>query len=148
MRKIAIWLVVGSCLFAAFAVAGNAQEKTAAAVKGLEAKWAEAMTSGNADQLEMILADKFVNTNSDGKVSDKKESITEMKSIKWSSAANDDIKVTVFGNTAIAVGVFNGKGTSSKGEAINIHERFTDTWMKMPSGKWQCIASHTSPIKS
>jgi hypothetical protein len=27
------------------------------------------------------------------------------------------------------------------------HERWTDTWVKMPNGSWQCVASHGSEIK-
>jgi len=31
--------------------------------------------------------------------------------------------------------------------APNARVRFTDTWPKMADGRWQCIASHDSPIK-
>jgi ketosteroid isomerase-like protein len=30
---------------------------------------------------------------------------------------------------------------------MDVHERFTDTWVKMPNGQWQCVASHGSPVK-
>jgi ketosteroid isomerase-like protein len=30
---------------------------------------------------------------------------------------------------------------------MDVHERFTDTWVKMPDGKWQCVATHSSAIK-
>ena len=26
-------------------------------------------------------------------------------------------------------------------------ERWTDTWVKMPGGKWQCVGSHSSTAK-
>jgi len=25
--------------------------------------------------------------------------------------------------------------------------RWTDTWVKMPNGKWQCVATQASPLK-
>jgi hypothetical protein len=30
---------------------------------------------------------------------------------------------------------------------MDVNERFTDTWVKMPGGKWQCVASQSSPVK-
>jgi hypothetical protein len=42
---------------------------------------------------------------------------------------------------------FKGKGTDEKGKPLDLNERWTDTWVKMPSGKWQCVASQASSIK-
>jgi len=56
-------------------------------------------------------------------------------------------KVTVFGDTAIATGGFMAKGTDASGKPMDIHERWTDTWVKMPSGKWECVATHGSAIQ-
>jgi ketosteroid isomerase-like protein len=56
------------------------------------------------------------------------------------------LKVTVFGDAAIATGDFKAKGTDASGKPL-ANERFTDTWVKMPNGKWQCVASHVSPAK-
>jgi len=30
---------------------------------------------------------------------------------------------------------------------VDIHERWTDTWLRMSTGKWQCIASQQTEIK-
>ena len=49
--------------------------------------------------------------------------------------------------TAIATGGFKGKGTDESGKPFETNERWTDTWVKMPDGKWQCVASHGSDIK-
>ncbi|PYU38910.1 MAG: hypothetical protein DMG54_28710 [Acidobacteria bacterium] len=59
----------------------------------------------------------------------------------------EDVKVTVFGDTAIATGGFSGKGTDASGKPLNARERWTDTWVKMPNGKWQCVTSHISSVK-
>jgi len=56
------------------------------------------------------------------------------------------LKVVVYGDTAIATGGFKAKGTDAAGKPMDIHERWTDTWVKMPSGKWQCVATHGSTI--
>jgi hypothetical protein len=38
-------------------------------------------------------------------------------------------------------------GIDKRGRVLDIHERWTDTWVKMPNGRWQCVASHASAIK-
>jgi ketosteroid isomerase-like protein len=85
-------------------------------------------------------------TGSDGKVRNKAQALTEAKGRKYSSVDYEDVKVTVFGDTAIATGGYKGKGTDGAGKAFDEHERWTDTWVKMPDGKWQCVASHDSAI--
>ena len=47
---------------------------------------------------------------------------------------------------AIATGGYKGKGTDS-GKPFDEHLRWTDTWVKMPNGKWQLVASHYSSVK-
>jgi ketosteroid isomerase-like protein len=77
----------------------------------------------------------------------KAEFLATQKTIKWSSAENSDLKVTVFGDAAIATGNEKLKGTDASSKPLDLNERWTDTWVKMASGKWQCIATHQSPIK-
>ena len=120
-------------------------QSTEKAVAALEDKWLQAQKTNNPDLLAPLLAEKFVNTSTEGKVSNKDETLETYKNVKWASAEIKDVKVTVFGDTAIATGTFLGKGTES-GKPIDIHERWTDTWLKMPSGQWQCVASQGSPI--
>jgi len=40
-----------------------------------------------------------------------------------------------------------GKGTDPSGKPMDVQERFTDTWVKMQNGQWQCVASHVSTLK-
>jgi ketosteroid isomerase-like protein len=136
--------LLANCAWAQKKTTGGGTEK---AVAALEQQWLESQKTNNADLLAPLLADKFVNTSNDGKVTDKKETVAMAKGTKWTSVEYDGLKVTVFGNTAIATGTFKGKGTDDKGKALDENERFTDTWVKMPSGKWQCVASETSAIK-
>jgi hypothetical protein len=129
--------------------------KTEKAIAALEDQWLQSQKTNNVDLLVPLLADKFIETSSDGKVSGKSETLADYKKTKWESAENADVKVTVFGypsgetelgNVAIATGAYDGKGIES-GKPFDVHERWTDTWVKMPSGQWQCVASQTSPIK-
>ena len=142
------------CLIALFTLGSAAwaeQKKDSAgtekAVAALEQRWLESQKTNNPDLVAPLLADDFVTTGSDGKVRNKAESLAAAKATKYDSVAYDDVKVTAFGNTAIATGGFRGKGTDDEGKPMDSHERFTDTWVKMPNGKWQCVASHTSAVK-
>jgi uncharacterized protein (TIGR02246 family) len=120
---------------------------TETAVAALEQEWLQSQKTNNPDLVAPLLADKFVSTGSDGKVLTKAESLATAKATKYEGAAYEDVKVTVFGDSAIATGVFKAKGTDPSGKPLDVNERWTDTWVKMPNGKWQCVASHQSQVK-
>jgi len=123
------------------------KDKTEKAVAALEERWLRSQKENNPDLIAPAVADKFVATQSDGKVIGKTEMLASAKSSKYSSAEYGDVKVTAFGNTAIVTGFEKLKGTDSTGNPLDVNERFTDTWVKMPSGKWQCVASQQTTNK-
>jgi hypothetical protein len=146
MKKAWMWCLAG------LLVLGNAgwlqaQSKgTEKAIEDLEQQWLKGQKTNNPDLITPILADKFWDTSSTGKLSSKTEMMAQAKGTKYESVDYEDVKVTVSGNTAIATGIFKGKGTDSSGSFDRV-ERFTDTWVKMGGGKWQCVASHQSDVK-
>jgi ketosteroid isomerase-like protein len=119
-------------------------EKT---VTDLEQQWLKSQQTNDVSLVEPLLADKIADTSSDGKTVDKAGALAMAKAMKYSSAEYYDVKVTAFGNTAVATGGFKGKGTDASGKPFDANERWTDTWLKMPNGKWQCIASQATPVK-
>jgi ketosteroid isomerase-like protein len=134
-------------LLSLVSVAASQTVNTEKDVAALEQQWLQGQKTNNPDLVAPLLADKIVVTEADGKVSDKAGTIAFYKSTKWNSADYDDVKVAAFGDTAIATGGFKGKGTDATGKPFDSSERWTDTWMKMPNGKWQCIASQATPRK-
>ncbi len=116
------------------------------AIAGMEQQWAAAGKMSNADAIAPLLADNFTNLNSDGTMMNKTQTLAMVKGAKWDTNEISDVKVTAFGNTAIATGAWQGKGMAD-GKAVDAHEHWVDTWMKMPGGKWQCIASASAPAK-
>jgi ketosteroid isomerase-like protein len=134
------------CAISMFVLATAAwSQSTEKAVAALENQWLQSQKTNNVDLLIPLLGDKFVNTSSEGKLTGKSETVAEYKKSKWTTAENTDVKVIVYGDTAIANGIYNGKGTDD-GKPFNVHERWTDTWVKMPGGQWQCVASQGTPI--
>ncbi len=111
------------------------------AITELENQWAAAQRDGKADVVAPMLAETFVNTDTDGRTSGKATLLSNLKGGKWEHNAISDVKVTVYGNTAIATGAWAGKGIDGDGTRVDRSERWTDTWVKMPTGQWQCVAS-------
>ena len=148
MKKTLAWCLTALVLLVSVA-ASQAQKTgdTEKAVAELEQQWLQAQKTSNPDLLAPLLADNLVSTSTEGKVTGKAETLAEIKSEKWTSAEYTDLKVRVYGNTAIAYGGFKGKGTDESGKSLDGAFRWTDTWVKMPNGKWQCVASQATPVR-
>ena len=135
MKKMLMFCLV--CLISLGSAAWSQAQQTGGAEKAvaaLEEQWLQSQKTNNPDLVAPLLADKFVETSSDGQVMNKAEALAQAKATNYVSAEYEDVKVTVFGDTAIATGGFKGKGTDASGKPMDVHERWTDTWVKMPSG--------------
>jgi ketosteroid isomerase-like protein len=145
-----IWV---SCLLGLLSLGGTAllQAQQAAgatekAIVALENQWLQAQKTNNPDLAAPLLADKFVSTGNDGKVTNKTQLLADAKAGKFVSAEIENVQVTVFGDTAISTGLWVGNGTDEKGKPFDTRDRWTDTWVKMPGGKWQCVATQSTPV--
>lgn len=147
MKKIGMWMLLTALLAtnAAWTQAAKSDAATEKAVAALENQWLQSQKTNNPNLVAPLLADTFVSTGPDGKLLTKEQALAEQKQRKYSSVDYEDVHVTVYGSTAIATGVYRGKGTAA-GKAFDEVERWTDTWVKMPSGKWQCVADHNTAI--
>ena len=149
MKKTWAWLLLGLLALGAPSWA-QAQQSGAVekAIAGLENQWLHSQQTNNPDTVAPLLAEKFVNTGSDGKVTNKAQTLANAKMRKYTSAEYENVQVTVFGDTAIATGGYKGKGSDgTANKPFDEHERWTDTWVMMPNGQWQCVATHSSTIK-
>jgi hypothetical protein len=149
MKSAAMWCVLGLLSLGSMAWSQTPPTNggTEKAIAALENQWLQSQKTNNPGLVAPLLADKFVSTGADGKVTNKAQSLAEAKSRHYSMAEYENVQVTVFGDTAIATGGFKGKGTDASGKAFEEHERWTDTWVKMPNGNWQCVATHGSSVE-
>lgn len=147
MKRSCMWLLLVVLSLSVGIIARAQSGGAEKAVAALEQQWLKGQQTNNPDLVAPLLADKIVVTDSEGKVQHRDEVLAFYKKTKWDSAEYSDVKVTVFGKTAIATGGFKGKGTSAEGKPFDENERWTDTWVEMPGGKWQCVASQTSSVK-
>jgi ketosteroid isomerase-like protein len=117
------------------------------AIAELESKWAAAQKDAKADVVEPLLADRFVSINTEGQLASKEQLLAHIKPGKWDEYGISDVKVIVYGHVAIATGLWRGKGVVGESTKVDLRERWTDTWVRMPGGLWQCVASQQTAIK-
>ncbi|PYS90848.1 MAG: hypothetical protein DMF62_03970 [Acidobacteria bacterium] len=99
---------------------------------------------------ERIEADEFIFTDSGGRLTTKAEDVGSFDKptgeTKLVSYVPDEMKVSIYGNTAVITGRVASTYKSLKGETV-IRSRFTDVFVKK-KGRWQIVAGHSSRIRS
>lgn len=138
------------CLLACLTPSLAAKEKsdTASNIRKLEEKWTEPYKKREINILSSLLAEDFIITLEDGNTYSKPGyiSYTADPSVQVDVAETSDLKIRIYGNTAVVTGAYHEKG-KAKGKPYEYRDRLTDVWMKI-GGKWQIIASHYSiPLK-
>src|ERR1700748_617642 len=124
MKRIFHWCVLTLIMLAAASFsAAQKNASTETAVADLEQQWLKSQQTNDVSLAEPLLADKIVDTERDGRGFGKARILGASKATKYSSAEYYDVKVTVFGNTAIATGGFKGKGTDASGKAFDTNVR-------------------------
>ncbi|MBI3417400.1 MAG: nuclear transport factor 2 family protein [Verrucomicrobia bacterium] len=137
-------------IFALALVSAHAKSKGDAAVgeavKKLERGWAEAYVKGDAAALERIEAKDFTFIDSSGKISTKADDLRDVKSgaLKMTECKLDDLKVRIYGKTAVVTGVTTVKG-SSNGQDISGRYRFTDVLVRKKN-EWKAVSTQESLI--
>jgi ketosteroid isomerase-like protein len=125
----------------------KADATVAQSLMQMENEWTKASKAGNADAVAPMLSDDFIALDSDGSMHGKADVLARTKKAKWVTNEIGDLKVAVHGDSAIVTGSWTGKGTDGTGKAVDAKERWIDTWTKASSGKWQCVASASAPVK-
>jgi ketosteroid isomerase-like protein len=150
--KSASLLMVLLCVTALFATGQDASDSsTKSKIAALEGAWNQAYKSGDAKALDALLDNGIVLVNDDGSVQTKAEFLASVKpsgtlaGSQEQQVAPESMSVHVFGNTAIATGVFRAKGVEGRKSYVR-RERFIDTWI-FKDGRWTCVATDATPIQ-
>ncbi len=141
-------------LLCATALCAPAQDSSESATKSkiaaLEGAWNQAYKSGDAKALDALLDNAIVLVNDDGSTMTKAEFLATVRSAKPQAGsqeqqvAPESMSVHLFGNTAIATGIFRAKGIEG-GKPYVRRERFIDTWVYQ-GGRWICVATDATPV--
>jgi ketosteroid isomerase-like protein len=142
-----VWLCVTTVVAAGQEASDSATKSKIAALEGA---WNQAYKSGDAKALDAILDNGIVLVNDDGSEQTKVEFLASVKpsgtqgGSQEQQVAPESMSVHVFGNTAIATGIFRAKGVEG-GKSYVRRERFIDTWI-FKGGRWTCVATDATPI--
>lgn len=97
---------------------------------------------------ERIEAEEFIFTDSGGGITTKAEDVASLDKpageFKLVSYDVDDMKVSVYGKTAVVTGETTTVSRGKDREIIS-KSRFTDVFVKR-GGRWQIVAGHSSRI--
>ncbi len=108
----------------------------------LEKDFAEATLKHDREFYDRILADDWINVHEDGSVGTKRGDAAHKS--EYDTATFDDIKVRVYGESAVAVGRYS-VGWTEGGRRSAVSGRFTDVWVKR-KGRWQIVSSQNTAI--
>jgi ketosteroid isomerase-like protein len=153
-RILAVAVLVTVAIALALGQMADKQEKektksgkagTEQALMQMERDWTEAALKKDAATLDKILADDWVGQGPTG-VATKAQTLAELKAgdYKLESQTLGDMKVRVFGDTAVVAGSDDEK-SSYKGKDTSGHYTWTDVFVKR-HGRWQAAASQGTRI--
>ena len=113
-------------------------------IRKLDNERIKAQLHADAAVLKRIYADDFIGVGPSGTVRTKPQVISDFKSgdLKFQSITTDDVRVRVYGNTAVETGRSTMDG-QDKGKAVPRDTRFTRVWVKQ-QGRWRLVANHYS----
>jgi hypothetical protein len=112
----------------------------------IEQKLVDGVVGGKLAEIKKYYADDFTITTPEGMVLTLSELLGFLQSgdLKLESSVNSEMKVKIYGNTALVKYVSMDKG-KFKGNEISSKTQWTDVFMKV-KGKWLAVSSHGTPI--
>jgi ketosteroid isomerase-like protein len=110
---------------------------TEQAIMHLEQDRVDAVVKGDLAALERIFADDLLYTHSNARQETKQQFLESVKSgnIKYEAMKHSDLKVQLFGDTAVMRGKSDIKGVAN-GQSFAFPIRFITVYVKM-NGRWQ-----------
>ena len=113
-------------------------------IRKLDQERIQAQIHADAAALKRIYADDFIGVGPSGTVRTKPQVISDFTSgdLRFQSITTDEVRVRVYGNTAVETGrsTMNGQ---DKGKTVPRDTRFTRVWVKQ-HGRWRLVANHYS----
>ena len=139
-----IW--VSSCIWAQTQSA-NATLSPEDEIKSLEQERNKAILNGDAAALDRMTAEDYTFITLRGELRTKSEIVKGFQSgsFKYESREISDLKVRVYGNTAVVTGRSNQKGAEN-GKDYSGDYRFTRVYVRK-NGRWLTVALQTTLIK-
>jgi ketosteroid isomerase-like protein len=153
--------VLGVVLLATGGGAGTVNTDVEQLIRHKEVELSQAQVDSNVEDeqkaqaarvtLDHLYSDDLVHTSASGKVRDKKEymKIWGPGVGRWTSNDKTDLRVRVYGDTAVVTGRGMLRGTQRQsGEDISNDYLFTRVWVKDKEKGWQIVAYQGTALPS
>jgi len=141
-------IVAGVALVSCLAAAEVRQAPDhVATIVELEQRLAAAWLKGDRAFIEALLASDWTVTDPSGRTLGRQQVLDQTfltTDRKIEAMSVDDVKVRVFGDTAVATGRTRATG-SYRGNAASVVLRFTDVFVRR-DGRWQIIVSQGTTV--
>src|SRR5262245_37315892 len=137
-------------LFLAFLYIAQAQPDPIREIMALEQQLTDALVRLDVTTTEKLWSDDLVFVAPDGKVTGKAQRLTGMRAQIGASgpavsmSTNDDVKVRIYGQTAVVTLLATWKGTANNREFSDRYMT-THVWSKQ-SGRWLLVSAHVSRV--
>ena len=114
----------------------------------LERQLSESLVNQNATVLDHLWSNDLVFTFPNGQMSNKAQRLAGQKPVaqsEQSSNTNDEVKIHLYGNTAVVTVLSTWKGKEGTKEYSDQYQA-THVWARQ-HGRWQLVAAHVSQVK-
>jgi ketosteroid isomerase-like protein len=143
-KRIALVLVTFSLLAVplAWSKGGNAEQQ----IKTVTDEVSVALLKADTNSLEKLLADDYTGIHSDGRLVTKAQEIESVTSSTLKYETNDlqDLKIRVYGHTAVATARASLKGTVN-GKPFSFTVGSTRVWVKQ-KGNWKSVSYQATRV--
>lgn len=140
--------IIALCL-AGFTSVSAQTSKAEKEVRAVVKQWADSIVNRDMNALGAILSDDLIVTAFDGATRGKREELEILKpnpNVKTVSVENENLRVKIYGKTAVVTAVTKMVFVVSEKTATNAF-RYTAVFVKQ-KGRWQIVALQTARIAS
>jgi ketosteroid isomerase-like protein len=147
MNKLLLSVVL---LVSLVSITFSQQNKTSPVIQDtvlrLEQQWENALINSNVSALENLYDENLIYTHSNGKVDTRESYLAAIKSgaTKYQSMKRDEIKVSVYGHTAVVTCHWEVH-ILSRGNKTDLNARYLHVYAEQPDG-WKLVAHESTRI--
>jgi ketosteroid isomerase-like protein len=148
MKKIAtIFLLICVGFPLVSAQAADHKDKVKQLILQLEKEGREATLKNDLEANDRLLADDWINTNTNGTVTTKAQLMMLIKSgsFKILTIETEDVKVRVYTDCAVVTGLSTTKREGRNGDLVARQVRFTRVYARTGT-RWQVVSAQSTPV--
>ena len=142
-----VWLAVGILTCPGWSRAADAgRSEDEQQIRKIEQEWLDAIVKRDASYIEKIEADDFTVTGPLGRTLNKEEDVKDTTSgeTTFEKMTIDELKVRLYGDTAIANGIATVKAKTKKKNESGRYA-WTDVFVKM-NGEWKAVSGQVTAV--